>query len=64
LEDTKGVRACHVFLDRFGDAGFRIERPWRSVGTVKVSAGAIVGERDVYAKGCEQLNTVHEDKLS
>jgi hypothetical protein len=30
-------------LERFGEGVVRMDRPWRSVGTVRVSGGAMVG---------------------
>jgi hypothetical protein len=37
-----GIREAQVFFDLLGDGEPRMERPWLSVGTVRVSAGAIL----------------------
>ena len=39
---TKGTRDCQDFFEVFVEGEARMETPWRCVGTVKVSAGAIV----------------------
>lgn len=42
MEFTKGTRDCHDFFEVFVEGEARMETPWRCVGMVKVSAGAIV----------------------
>jgi hypothetical protein len=37
----KGIRCCHGFLDFLEDVERGIDTPWRCIGTVRGSGGAI-----------------------